>query len=60
VQAVWLAASGRLVNPDFFSVIGRHAGAGVVTTGVIVVVLLLSVMDAKDGVVRAARGRRGV
>jgi hypothetical protein len=33
--------------------------SGVVTTIVIVVVLLLSVMDATDGVVRAPRGRRG-
>jgi|GEM_PF-831411 hypothetical protein len=57
VPTVWLAASGRLINPDYFDAIGWPAGAGVVTTIVIVVVVLLSVMDAVDGLVRAARAR---
>jgi hypothetical protein len=48
VPAVWLAASGRHVNPDFFNAIGLPAGAGVVTVVVIVVVLLLSVIHATD------------
>ena len=57
VPTVWLAASGQLINPDYFDAIAWPAGAGVVTTIVIVVVLLLSVMDAVDGLVRATRAR---
>jgi len=58
VPAVWLTASGRLLNPDYFDVVGWPQGVGVVTAIVVVVVLLFSALDSIDAIVRATRKRR--
>ena len=60
VPTVWLAASGRLLNPDFFAAVGWVDGAQVVSTVVIVVVLVLALMDSVDAWARALRARRAV
>lgn len=65
VPAVWLTASGRLLNPDYFDLVswsdgarfGWSDGLGVVTAVVVVVVLLLSLMDSIGAIARAARSR---
>ncbi len=58
VPAVWLAASGRLLNPDYFAAIAWPDGISVVTVVLIVFVVLFSSMDAIDGIVRAGKKRR--
>jgi hypothetical protein len=58
VPALWLTASGRLLNPDYFDAIAWPAGVAVVTTIVVVAVPLFSALDAIDGIVRATRKRR--
>ncbi len=58
VPAVWLTASGQLLNPDYFEAIGWPAGLGIVTGIVVAVIVLLSAMDSIDGIVRATRKRR--
>ncbi|WP_294180102.1 permease prefix domain 1-containing protein [uncultured Schumannella sp.] len=58
VPAIWLTASGRLLNPDYFEAIDWPGGVGVVSTVVVVLVLLFAVLDAVDGIVRATRSRR--
>ena len=58
VPAIWLTASGRLLNPDYFDAVDWPGGAAVVTTVIIVLVLLFALLDAIDGIVRATRSRR--
>lgn len=58
VPAIWITASGRLLNPDYFAAIEWASGVGTVTTVVIVLILLFSVVDSIDGIVRATRSRR--
>jgi hypothetical protein len=52
VPAIWLAASGRLINPDFFA-----DGGSVAVIVVIAVVALLSLMDSVDAVAKAVTKR---
>ena len=58
VPAVWLAATGRLLNSEFLAAVDRSQGTatpGVVTTIVIAVVVLMSLANAADGFVHARR-----
>ena len=55
VPAVWIASSGRLLNPEYFAAIGWPEGEQVVTTTVVVVVIVLAVLDVLDGLGRAGR-----
>lgn len=57
VPALWLTASGRLLNVDYFEAIGWPGGVGVVSVVVSVVVLLFSSMDAIEAIMRATRKR---
>lgn len=59
VPTVWLAASGRLFNAEYFAAVGWPDGAQFVSTVVIVVVLVLALMDSVDAWAKAARARRG-
>lgn len=58
VPVVWLAASGWLLNADYFDAIEWPAGVGVVNSIVIAIVLLFAAMDSIDGIVRATKNRR--
>lgn len=55
VPAVWITASGRLLNPGYFAAVGWTNGLGVVTTTVVVVIIVLAVLDVLDGFTRAAK-----
>lgn len=59
VPAVWLAASGRLFDPDYFEAVGWAHGAQFLAIVVIVVVLVLALMDSVDAWAKAVRARRG-
>ncbi len=58
VPVIWITASGRLLNDDYFSAVGWPEGAGIVTVVVAVVFILLPVIDTIDGFVKASRIRR--
>jgi len=58
VPAVWITASGRLLNPDYFAAVGWPDGVRIVTTIVVVVVILLAVLDVLDAFTRAGRHSR--
>ncbi|MFE5672359.1 permease prefix domain 1-containing protein [Agromyces sp. NPDC056523] len=61
VPALWLFATGQLLNPEFLEVIGWPWGEGSdVTTIVIVVVFVgVAIWDVVDGVIKTVRGRDG-
>jgi hypothetical protein len=56
---VWITASGRLLNPDYFAAIEWPEGAQVVTNIVVVVIIVLAVLDVLDGFTRAAKSGKG-
>ncbi|MGV8969958.1 MAG: permease prefix domain 1-containing protein [Microbacteriaceae bacterium] len=58
VPAVWLTASGRLLNGDYFRAVSWPEGANVVAIVVVVVVVLLTASDALGGIARASKKRR--
>lgn len=58
VPAVWLVASGRLLNRAYFEAIGWPDGVDVVRNIVLAVVIVMPVLDSVDAIVRAARKRR--
>lgn len=59
VPAVWITASGRLLNPDYFAAIEWPEGTQVVTIIVVVVIIALAVLDVLDGFTRAAKSGKG-
>ena len=61
VPALWLFATGQLINPEFLEVIGWPWGeASAVTTTVLVVVFVgVAIWDVVDGVIKTVRGRGG-
>lgn len=59
VPAVWITASGRLLNPDYFAAIEWPEGAQVVTIIVVVLIIVLAVLDVLDGFTRAAKSGKG-
>ncbi|WP_353829234.1 hypothetical protein [Agromyces sp. SYSU T0242] len=61
VPALWLFATGRLVNPEYLAEIGWPWGdAGdTVTTIIVIVFVAIAVWDVIDGVVKTVKGRGG-
>ncbi len=61
VPALWLFATGQLINPEFLEVIGWPWGeASAVTTTVLVVVFVgVAIWDVVDGVIKTVRRRGG-
>ena len=62
IPVIWLAATGQLLNPGFFELVGWPEGddpGGVVTTVVISGVALIAAWDSIDGLVKAWRVQRG-
>ncbi|GAA2043476.1 permease prefix domain 1-containing protein [Agromyces tropicus] len=61
VPALWLFATGRLVNPEYLAEIGWPWGdaGGTVTAIIVVVFVAVTVWDVIDGVVKTVKGRGG-
>ncbi|MBM7504066.1 hypothetical protein ACFPER_11310 [Agromyces aurantiacus] len=62
IPVAWLAATGQLLNPGFFELVGWPEGddpGGVVSTAVIAGVVIIAVWDSVDGILKAWRAQRG-
>ena len=62
IPVIWLAATGQLLNPGFFELVGWPEGddpGGIVSTVVISGAVLIAAWDSIDGILKAWRARRG-